>query len=93
MASRRWLPSPTLISTASSPSAVTAAGMNAGQVCTATTRLLVEASVHDDVVARVVAGVERLEPGVDFGPIITEAQYTKVLDYFAAARATPGWYR
>lgn len=67
--------------------AVTALAMNAGQVCSATTRLLVEASVHDEVVTRVVEAVERLEPGVDFGPIITEAQYRKVLDHFAAARA------
>jgi len=67
--------------------AVTAVAMNAGQVCSATTRLLVEASVHDEVVARVVEAVERLEPGVDFGPMITEAQYHKVLDHFAAARA------
>lgn len=67
--------------------AVTALAMNAGQVCSATTRLLVEASVHDQVVTRVVEAVERLEPGVDFGPIITEAQYRKVLDHFAAARA------
>ena len=65
---------------------VSAVGTNAGQVCTATTRLLVEASVHDEVVARIVEGVERLEPGIDFGPIITEAQFHKVLDHFATAR-------
>ncbi|CUU56296.1 aldehyde dehydrogenase (NAD+) [Parafrankia irregularis] len=68
--------------------AVASAATNAGQVCSATTRLLVEASVHDAFVERVVAGVERLIPGVDFGPIITEAQYTKVLDFFAATRAS-----
>jgi acyl-CoA reductase-like NAD-dependent aldehyde dehydrogenase len=66
---------------------VTAVAMNAGQVCTATTRLVVEASAHDEVVARVVDGVERLQPGVDYGPIITEAQYRKVLEHFEAARA------
>jgi aldehyde dehydrogenase (NAD+) len=66
--------------------AVNTVAMNAGQVCSATTRLLVQASAHDDVVARVVEAVERLQPGVDFGPMITEAQYTKVLDHFAAAR-------
>ncbi|HET6954440.1 MAG TPA: aldehyde dehydrogenase family protein, partial [Acidimicrobiales bacterium] len=67
--------------------AVTVVAMNAGQVCSATTRLLVEESVHDEVVARVIDQVARLEPGVDFGPMITEAQYHKVLDYFAVARA------
>ena len=29
-----------------------------------------------------VEAVDRLEPGVDFGPMITEAQYRKVLDHF-----------
>lgn len=69
------------------PAAVSAAAMNAGQTCTATTRLLIEASVHDQVVARVAEALEKLEPGVDFGPMITEPQYNKVLGHFAAARA------
>ncbi|MEI7999811.1 MAG: aldehyde dehydrogenase family protein [Actinomycetes bacterium] len=64
-----------------------AASANAGQVCSATTRLVVEESVHDEFVARVVAILERLQPGVDFGPIITEAQFAKVLDHLATARA------
>ncbi|MFF2846280.1 aldehyde dehydrogenase family protein [Streptomyces sp. NPDC058001] len=67
--------------------AVSAVTANAGQVCSATTRLLVESSVHDEVVARVAEAVERLVPGRDFGPMITEAQYRKVLDHFADARA------
>ncbi|UGQ13182.1 aldehyde dehydrogenase family protein [Yinghuangia sp. ASG 101] len=67
--------------------AVTAIAMNSGQVCSATTRLLVEASAHDEVVARVADAVGRLEPGVDFGPIITEAQFHSVLGHFAAAEA------
>jgi len=67
--------------------AVNTVAMNAGQVCSATTRLLAEASIHDEFVARVADAVARLRPGVDFGPIITEAQYRKVLDHFADARA------
>jgi acyl-CoA reductase-like NAD-dependent aldehyde dehydrogenase len=67
--------------------AVNAVALNAGQVCSATTRLLVEGPAHDEVVGRVVEAVEKLQPGVDFGPIITEAQYQRVLDHFAAARA------
>ena len=67
--------------------ATSAVALNAGQVCSATTRLLVEAPAHDEIVGRVVEAVEKLEPGVDFGPIITEAQYHRVLDHFAAARA------
>ena len=66
--------------------AVGAVSANGGQVCSATTRLLVEASAHEEVVGRVVDAVERLEPGVDFGPMITEAQYHKVLEHFATAR-------
>ncbi|SEF56349.1 aldehyde dehydrogenase (NAD+) [Thermomonospora echinospora] len=67
--------------------AVAAVATNAGQVCSATTRLLVESPAHDEVVAAVVEAVERLRPGVDFGPIITEAQFRKVLDHFADAAA------
>ena len=66
--------------------AVAALARNAGQVCSATMRLLVEKVVHDEVVARVVEGAERLRPGVDFGPMITETQYHKVIDCFAQAR-------
>ena len=61
--------------------AVNGIQVNSGQVCSATTRLLVEASVHDEVVAKVVARIETLEPGTDFGPIITEPQYARVLAY------------
>ncbi|RBM21879.1 aldehyde dehydrogenase [Prauserella sp. PE36] len=64
-----------------------AVAANAGQVCSATTRLLVEASVHDEVVARVTESVARLQPGVHFGPMVTEAQYRKVLGHFADAAA------
>ena len=67
--------------------AVAAVAFNAGQVCSATTRLLVEAELHDEVAARVVDAVGRLQPGVDFGPMITEAQFAKVLDHVEAARA------
>jgi acyl-CoA reductase-like NAD-dependent aldehyde dehydrogenase len=67
--------------------AVSAVAFNAGQVCSATTRLLVEKKAHDEVAARVVEAVGRLEPGVDFGPMITEAQFAKVLDHVEAARA------
>ncbi|MFD4509949.1 aldehyde dehydrogenase family protein [Streptomyces sp. NPDC058457] len=69
--------------------AVTAVGANSGQVCSATARLLIEESVHDEVVDRVVTAVEKLRPGVDFGPLITEAQYGRVLEFLAGAPAPP----
>jgi len=68
--------------------AVGAVAFNAGQVCSATTRLLVQSDVHDEVAARVVAAVGGLQPGVDFGPMITEAQFAKVLDHVADARSS-----
>jgi aldehyde dehydrogenase (NAD+) len=58
---------------------------NSGQICSATTRLIVEDGFHDEFVARVIERVGQLQPGLDFGPIITEAQYEKVLDYFTWA--------
>jgi acyl-CoA reductase-like NAD-dependent aldehyde dehydrogenase len=66
--------------------AVSTVAFNAGQVCSATSRLLVDGRVHEEVAARVVDAVGQLEPGVDFGPMITEAQYRKVLEHVAAAR-------
>jgi aldehyde dehydrogenase (NAD+) len=67
------------------PAAVAGIQANSGQICSANTRLLVEDSLHDTFVARVVERVGQLQPGPDFGPIITEAQYGKVLDYFTWA--------
>jgi acyl-CoA reductase-like NAD-dependent aldehyde dehydrogenase len=67
--------------------AVSTVAYNSGQVCSATTRLLVDNSVHDEIVGRVADAVERLEPGADFGPMITEAQFAKVLEHFAEARS------
>jgi aldehyde dehydrogenase (NAD+) len=67
------------------PAAVAGIQANSGQICSANTRLLVEDSLHDEFVARVVERIAQLQPGPDFGPIITEAQYGKVLDYFTWA--------
>ncbi|MEU9242684.1 aldehyde dehydrogenase family protein [Streptomyces sp. NPDC048385] len=69
--------------------AVTALAENSGQVCSATARLLVEERVHDEVVDRVVAAAEKLQPATDFGPLITQEQYQKVLGFFADAPVPP----
>jgi acyl-CoA reductase-like NAD-dependent aldehyde dehydrogenase len=58
---------------------------NAGQICSATTRLLVERGIHDELVEGIVARTASLEPGVHYGPIITAAQYERVLGWFATA--------
>ena len=60
--------------------------LNAGQVCSATSRIVVQRSVHDLFVAMVVDRVKLLRPGRDFGPIITDAQYARVQEYFAIAK-------
>ena len=59
---------------------------NTGQVCSAPTRLLVERSVHDELVDRVVSVVSGLEAGRDLGPLITPPQFDKVLRYFEIAQ-------
>ena len=69
--------------------AVRAFTRNAGQVCSAGTRCLVERSVHDDLVEAMVEQVRRLRvgagPDADVGPMITRAQYDKVHDYHRIA--------
>lgn len=65
--------------------AVRAFSTNAGQVCSAGTRLLVQRSIHDDFVGRVAAIAAELREGSDIGPMITGAQYEQVREYFAVA--------
>jgi aldehyde dehydrogenase (NAD+) len=64
----------------------TAIYYNAGQTCSAGSRLLVERSVHAEVVERLVARNEsaRLGAGIDdpdIGPLTTAAQFEKVREY------------
>ena len=64
---------------------------NAGQTCSAGSRLIVERSVHDEVVSRVAEKMESLTlgPGIedpDLGPIISEKQLQRIDDYLALAR-------
>lgn len=66
---------------------------NAGQMCSATSRLIVEKSIAEDLLDRVVAQAQALKPGdpldptTTIGPITTQAQYEKVLDYIACGKA------
>lgn len=66
---------------------------NQGQVCTATARLLVEASVADafsraflDAVAARVRVGDPFDPATTHGPQVSRAQHDKVLAYVAGAR-------
>ncbi len=73
------------------PAALTAFAANAGQVCTAGTRLLVERSVHDLVVQKIVEAGRAAKVGSDsdagLGAITTADQLTRVHDFFEIARA------
>ncbi len=70
------------------PGVANAIFQNAGQTCSAGSRLLVEAAAHDRVVGLLkerIAGM-RLGPGVedpDMGPLISKAQLEKVMGYVA----------
>jgi betaine-aldehyde dehydrogenase len=55
-----------------------AAFYNAGQDCTAGSRVLVHESVHDDVVAELAKAAAAYRPGVDFGPLNNAAQFGRV---------------
>jgi len=72
---------------AAAHSAASAIFYNQGEVCTAASRLLVERSIKDDFVARVVEAGRRmqprhpLEPGAAMGAMVDEAQTERVLGY------------
>ena len=71
--------------------AVKAAGagifFNTGQVCSAGSRILVHHSVHDEVVERLAARAQStrigdpLEASTAMGPLVSEVQMKRVLDY------------
>jgi betaine-aldehyde dehydrogenase len=57
---------------------VGAAFYNAGQDCTAGSRVLVHASIHDGFVAELTGAAAARTPGVDFGPLNSRAQFDRV---------------
>jgi len=64
-----------------------------GERCTSSSRLLVEASIHDELVARVAERAGRirvghpLDPATEVGPMIHPRHVEKVLGYFEVAAA------
>ena len=66
---------------------------SAGQVCSNGTRVFVHRAVRDAFLDRLVARTERIVLGdpmdeaVQMGPLISEAQGAKVMDYIASGRA------
>jgi betaine-aldehyde dehydrogenase len=73
--------------------AVTAAFLHSGQVCSAGTRLIVERSIHDEVIGQIAkrAGQIRLggpkDLNAETGPLISHAHLMKVQKYVADAKA------
>lgn len=65
---------------------------NAGQMCSATSRLLVQDGIADTLLPRLQAALEKLRVGnplveeVQMGPLTSQAQWLKVAGYFATAR-------
>jgi acyl-CoA reductase-like NAD-dependent aldehyde dehydrogenase len=64
-----------------------------GQTCLAGSRLIVDRSVHDDLVDRVVGIAEKIrfgdpaDPGTEVGPVATQAQFDRILGFIDRARA------
>jgi aldehyde dehydrogenase (NAD+) len=65
---------------------------NSGQVCSAGSRVLVHESIHDEMVERLVerAAAIRLgdprDPGTGMGPVVSDIQLKRVLDYIEIGR-------
>ena len=66
------------------PAALRAFTMNAGQICTAGTRILVQRSIHDQFVAALVVAAKAMKVGASadaaYGPSTTEAQYQAAIN-------------
>lgn len=64
-----------------------------GQKCTASSRLVVHAAVHDEFVAKLVAGAQAmtvghaLEAGTQIGPVVSEQQLKENLAYVALGQS------
>jgi len=65
---------------------------NQGQICSAGSRLLVERSIEKELVDRIVRRFERvtigdaLDPNTTFGPLASERQRTRVMQYIEAGK-------
>ncbi len=65
--------------------ATTAFTSNAGQVCSAGTRLLVQREIHDRFVALVAERAAALRPGETIGPVISSGQLRTIRRYLEVA--------
>lgn len=66
---------------------------NTGQACTAGSRLLVEESVHDEFVEKLVARAASMQPGdplhpkTRMGPLVSQEQLDRVMGYIESGRS------
>jgi acyl-CoA reductase-like NAD-dependent aldehyde dehydrogenase len=73
--------------------AIEGAFFNQGEACTAASRILVHASLYDEVVRRLTKAVSRLRVGdpadrsTHVGPLVTDVQRRRVLDYIEIGTA------
>jgi betaine-aldehyde dehydrogenase len=64
-----------------------------GQICSATSRLLVQDTIYDKFIAKLVEETNRIQvgaplaEGTKMGPIVNKAQYDKVLGFIDRAKA------
>ena len=64
---------------------------SSGQMCIAGSRLIVEASVHDEFVARLAERVatirlgDQMDPASEMGPLVSEVQLARVLELVSSA--------
>ncbi|MCZ4650590.1 aldehyde dehydrogenase family protein [Gordonia amicalis] len=64
-----------------------------GQICTAGSRVLVDRSIHDEFVSKVIAASESLsvgspfDPSTDLGPLVSSAQLERVSGYVDIGRS------
>ncbi|HQZ06528.1 MAG TPA: aldehyde dehydrogenase family protein [Burkholderiaceae bacterium] len=73
------------------PTVINAIVQNAGQTCSAGSRLLVEQSIYEPLLERLGAAFSALRVGpaamdLDVGPLIRESQLTRVGEFLASAR-------
>src|SRR5438477_375450 len=75
---------------------VNAGFFSTGQKCTATSRAIVEASIYDKFVSALVERTKKLkvgdgmQPGIDIGPAVAEAQLNTVLEYIEIGKKEAG---
>ncbi|WP_188062391.1 aldehyde dehydrogenase family protein [Sphingobium sp. KCTC 72723] len=75
------------------PAAAMAVFANAGQICSAGTRLFVQSAIHDEFMERLAAFTrtikvgDPLDPTTQIGPVVSAPQMDKILGFIASANA------